>query len=106
MLSKRSLNAPEDGWSMPSKPNSRVGDSVLPSRNAAGLPADAVTVTTAPIRLLLDRRAAAKTLCIGVSMLDSLVRRGEIIPVRIGRLPRFSLAELERFVREKQEAGQ
>ncbi len=78
-------------------------DLVCPTRHVADLPAGAVTPTTKTIRLLLDRRAAAAALSISVSLLDLLVRRGEVRPTYIGRLPRFTIAELERFISQRGE---
>jgi len=78
-------------------------DFAFPTRHLAEPPADAVTPTLATVKLLLDRRGAARTLSISVSMLDLLVRRGEIHPTYIGRLPRFTIAELERFISQRGE---
>ena len=54
--------------------------------------------------LVYRRRPAAQSIGISASMLDLLVKRGEIRPAYCGRVPLFPLEELQRFLREKQEA--
>jgi excisionase family DNA binding protein len=50
-----------------------------------------------PAKLLLNRREAGHVLSVSAGTIDNLVKRGELHPVFIGRLPRFSLTELQRF---------
>lgn len=48
--------------------------------------------------ILLDKKLAAQSLGISVRMLEKLVSRGEIQPVRIGDRVLFSRADLLNFV--------
>lgn len=57
-----------------------------------------MTPHTAP--RLLNRIAAAEALGISMRTLDEHIRAGRISAVRIGRLVRIPLAEVERVVRE------
>ena len=52
-------------------------------------------------KLLLTIREAANQLGIGRSHFYELVRRGEIMSVRLGRCRRVPAAALERFVQER-----
>ena len=49
--------------------------------------------------ILLNKKAAAAALGIGVRLLEQLVRRGEIAPVRIGDRVLFLRDTLETFAR-------
>jgi predicted site-specific integrase-resolvase len=51
-------------------------------------------------RLALTRVEAADALNISPATLDRLVKRGLLRPARAVRRPLFSIAELERFLRE------
>jgi len=51
-------------------------------------------------KLAHDRREAAAMLGISPASLDRLVRRGLLKPSRALHKPLFSIAELERFLRE------
>jgi excisionase family DNA binding protein len=53
--------------------------------------------------LLLDRRQAAEALSISVSLIDLLVKRGDLVPCRIGRSVRFSMETLRGFVRQREQ---
>jgi len=54
--------------------------------------------------LLLTRREAAKALGIGVQSLNTLLRRGEIAQVDIGRQKRITRASVEAFATRPAEA--
>ena len=60
-------------------------------------------ILTEPVRLLLDRREAAQTLSISVSLLDLLVKRGDLVPCWIGRSVRFYMETLRGFVRQREQ---
>lgn len=53
-----------------------------------------------PTKLLFNRREAGELLGVSPGTIDNLVKRGQLRPVYIGRLPRFTLAELQRYCRE------
>jgi|HubBroStandDraft_6_1064221.scaffolds.fasta_scaffold1264961_1 excisionase family DNA binding protein len=51
--------------------------------------------------ILISKKTAAASLGIGVRMLEKLVRRGEITPVRIGDRVLFLRETLEEFARAR-----
>ena len=51
--------------------------------------------------ILLNKKTAAASLGIGVRLLEKLVRRGEIFPVRIGDRVLFLRESLEEFARSR-----
>jgi excisionase family DNA binding protein len=59
---------------------------------------------TAP-PLLVDAREAARLLAISPRTLWSLTKAGDVPVVRIGRLVRYDVAGLGRWVTERQGAG-
>ena len=64
--------------------------------------ADTTTVKVDP---LLRADDACRILGISRGQLQIMLTRGELRPVRIGRLIRFTTAEIERFVKEAQVGG-
>lgn len=48
-----------------------------------------------------DRHSAAEILAISRTSVYQLVWRDELVPIRIGRSVRFSIAQLEAFVTER-----
>jgi excisionase family DNA binding protein len=48
--------------------------------------------------LLLTKAEAARTLAVNVRQITRWIASGELCPVRLGRLVRFTQAELEAFV--------
>ena len=52
-------------------------------------------------KMLLTDKEAAYRLGVSQSTIWNLIRAGDLRPVRIGRLVRFPVGELERFIAER-----
>jgi excisionase family DNA binding protein len=50
-----------------------------------------------PAKLLYNRREAGEILSVSAGTIDNMVKDGRLRPVYVGRLPRFTWTELERF---------
>ncbi|MCC7085582.1 MAG: helix-turn-helix domain-containing protein [Pirellulales bacterium] len=60
------------------------------------------SVSAAPVPLLVDTPTAARMLGVSARTVWTLANCGELRPTRIGRAVRFSVAELERFIAERE----
>ena len=58
-----------------------------------------------PLRMALRAKEAAKSLGIGERKLWSLTNRGEIPHIRIGRMLRYPVRELEEWISKHTEGG-
>jgi len=63
-----------------------------------GQPASALQASI-PSKLLYSKKEAAQLLCLSVRTIDNLITCKELKPVRIGKSARFTLAELQQFIR-------
>lgn len=54
--------------------------------------------------LLLDTRDAAKLLACSSGHVRNLVARGELQPIRVGKLLRFSVDDLKAFIARQRQA--
>lgn len=73
------------------------------STNHVDLPDGAPTVSAGQ-PLLVNIEGAAEILAISRTSVYQLVWRDELVPIRIGRSVRFSIAQLEKFVSSKSQA--
>lgn len=63
-------------------------------------------MTTAGLQpLLLDTRDAAKLLACSAGHVRNLIQRGELTPIRVGKLLRFSVADLQAFIAKQRQAA-
>lgn len=60
---------------------------------------------SAPVRLVLTVEEAAERLGVGRTFMFSLIRRGEVDSVRIGRLRRVPADALQEYVRSLRDEG-
>jgi excisionase family DNA binding protein len=71
--------------------------------NSKSPAADEATEPQQPDRLLVGMKEAARLLSLSERTMSNLTApHGPIVATRIGRLVRFSMASLERFVRESE----
>jgi excisionase family DNA binding protein len=62
---------------------------------------------TAPdVVLLLDVRAAARALAVSPRTVQNLAARGELPTVKIGKLTRYPLADLQHFIDARRQVPQ
>ncbi|HEY7090597.1 MAG TPA: helix-turn-helix domain-containing protein [Tepidisphaeraceae bacterium] len=59
-----------------------------------------VVIEQKPQPLLVDRAGAADALGVSVSTVDELVKDKKLNPIYIGRLPRFDVVDLRRFIEQ------
>jgi len=60
----------------------------------------------APAPLLMDVRAAARALSVSPRTVQLLAARGELPSLKIGKLRRFALTDLQRFIDARRQAPQ
>lgn len=78
----------------------------MPGKSSRELPEETEELPEEPEPLLYDAEAAAKILGgISLAMVYRYVQYGELRPVKLGSRSLFTMDELKRFVRERQEAS-
>lgn len=60
----------------------------------------------APPPLLVDAKEAARLLCVSPRKLWSLTASAQILPIRIGRLVRYAVADLQAFIERQRDRRQ
>jgi excisionase family DNA binding protein len=56
--------------------------------------------------MLMDVRAAARALSVSPRTVQLLAARGELATVKIGKLTRYAVADLQRFIDARRQAPQ
>ena len=79
----------------------RTGDKSSQGTPRGVAPAPSSSTTTSITPLLVTAPQAARILSIGRTALYHLIWDGELTPVHIGRSVRFSIGELEAFVKRR-----